>query len=381
MLDVFLTVLHVQVESPMSNWFNRRFWWALLSVAERLPGRARDDLLGWGAPLMIGGIIAVWAVSYVVGFGLVYLPFIYDPGVFSVDEGSTTTALSDALYFSAVSFFTLGYGDVTPVHPLARLLSLFEGASGLLTITLSATYLLSVYPLISRKAALAASLNLETGGRSDGVVVVQRYVAEGRFEALGERLRQVTDDLLNLEQSHTFYPVLYYVRPRQAYQSFARILAIVQGIVITLRYGLDPVVHRDVVTDPRLLVLEEGLLYTLHALAESSHLTPKGQHGEEQRAAANFIALIDALEAHGVTTVSRHDRAAAEAHTRFRWATDRYIRGYAETVGYEPPAVWATYDRWARNSALVGHADVPSQDVPSQGVPSQDVPSNDGVHA
>jgi len=54
------------------------------------------------------------------------------------------------------------------------------------------------------------------------------------------------------------------------------VLAIVQGIIATLRYGLDPDTYPDVVSDPRLLTLEEGLLATLHALADSSHLAPQG---------------------------------------------------------------------------------------------------------
>ena len=358
LLDIFMTVLHVQVESPFSNKLTRGLWRFLLALTRRFPGRLRDHVLGWGAPLMIAGIILFWVLTYVLGFALLYLPIIHDAALFSLLDVPPSSAFGDALYFSAVSLFTLGYGDVVPIHPLARLLAVVQGALGLLTISLSVTYLLSVYPLISRKTSLALSLNQETAGRADGVVLAERYVREGRFEALGERLRSLNDDLLEMGQAHGLYPVLYYVRPREVHQAFVRVLVIIQGIVATLRYGLDPTVHREVVTDPRLLILEEGLLLTLHTLADSSHLVPSGEAEEDlAEAQLSFVALLDELASRGLSVVSAHDRAASEAHARFRTATDHYIHAYACQGGFDPASVRATYDRWARDSALVGRAE------------------------
>src|SRR3954454_22474703 len=182
MLDVFLTVLHVQVESPISNRVHRRLWQVLLAISRFLPDRSRAEVLGWGAPLMIGGILVFWSTLYVVGFALVYLPLMRDTTAFSVSTAQPGSDLGDALYFSATSFVTTGYGDIVPVHALVRLLALLEGGLGLTTLSLSVTYLLSVYPLIARKMSLAQSLNQETGGRSDAVILAQRYVTGGRSE-------------------------------------------------------------------------------------------------------------------------------------------------------------------------------------------------------
>jgi hypothetical protein len=362
MLDVVMTVLHVQVESPISNHLNRRFWKLLLMMSRRLAPRARDEVLGWGAPMMIGGIVAFWSILYIVGFALLYEPFVHDASAFALLDVEPRSALGDALYFSALSFFTLGYGEIVPVHPIARLLAVLQGALGLTTLSLSVTYLLSVYPLISRKMGLAESLNLETGGRADGVTLAARYVSGGRYEALAQRLTGINDELLKLGQSHGLYPVLYYVRPREAYLSFVRILAIIQGIVATLRYGLDPDEYADVVTDPRLVILEEGLLSTLHMLAASSHLVLDGEARADPRAAdRDYQALCAALRQAGLAVAAPaapHDRDAADAHARFRAATDRYIRAYAANSGYDIDAVHAPYSRWERDTALVGHAEV-----------------------
>ena len=366
LVDVHLTVLHVQAESPVSNKLGRVFWQSLLGLTRGLPKRTRDEILAWGMPLMIVGTITFWGVLYVVGFGLLYLPVVHDPSIFSVEDGAMTSALGDALYFSAVSFFTLGYGDVVAVHPLARLLGVLQGAAGLLTISLSVTYLLSIYPLITRKMTLAASLNQETDGRADGVAVAGRYVTTGRFDVLAQRLRELNDELLYLGQSHGFYPVLYYVRPREVHLSFVRLLALVQGIVATLRYGLDRTVHQDVVTDPRLVILEEGLIYTLHALGSSIHMEPGDEEAEDTDAACEeFAALLAELADSGVALATLDDRAAVEGHSRFRASTDPYIRAYAQNLGYDRGSVRANYGRRQRDSAPVRPPDPQQERTPS----------------
>src|SRR5712691_3331285 len=78
LLDIFMTVLHTQIESPISNGLTRRLWRILTSVAERLPENTGGVLLAWGAPMMIVGIIVFWLTLLIVDFGLLYLPFVHD---------------------------------------------------------------------------------------------------------------------------------------------------------------------------------------------------------------------------------------------------------------------------------------------------------------
>jgi hypothetical protein len=352
-VDISMTVLHVQAESPLSNGADRLVWRLLKGLTVPLPRRIRDEVLAWGLPIMVGADLGLWIVLYVVGFGLVYLPMIGDPALFQGMAQPGGATLGDAVYFSAVTFFTLGYGDVVPSHPLPRLLATIEAASGLLAIALTVAYLLAVYPFIARGMAFATSLNQETAGRADGVAAARRYLLSGRFEILAARLRWLNDELLTLAQAHALYPVLYYVRPRRVHESFVRSLAVTQGLVATLRYALNSDAHGDAVSDPRLVILEEGLLYTLHSLEHSSHLALSDDPEMSERSFGDLACLREELGRLDLAVIGEGS-PQAEAYVHFREATDPYIVAYAQNLGYDASDVWALYGRWARDAALSG---------------------------
>ncbi len=74
--------------------------------------------------LLLGGI---WALLYqVVALNI--------PQAFRLPEsmagGGPDSLQRQFTYFSFITLTTIGFGDITPVHPLARLLAMFEGLVG-----------------------------------------------------------------------------------------------------------------------------------------------------------------------------------------------------------------------------------------------------------
>ena len=76
------------------------------------------SLLRWSA----------WTLGTMLGFSLVYWRV---PGLISTPSG-IAPRFFDALYFSVVTFTTLGYGDVLPVSVLAKSLAMIEVSVGYL---------------------------------------------------------------------------------------------------------------------------------------------------------------------------------------------------------------------------------------------------------
>jgi len=63
------------------------------------------------------------------------------PGAFHMEDGSAT--ITSYLYFSFVTLATIGYGDISPVHPVARNLSVLEAITGQMYIAILIARLVS----------------------------------------------------------------------------------------------------------------------------------------------------------------------------------------------------------------------------------------------
>ena len=93
--------------------------------AAHAPGKWRNSFLSFFGPLSVLVLIGAWAVGLIFGFAL--LQWSLGSQLRSPGEGALFPVY---LYFSGVTFFTLGFGDVTPINPLGRFLAVAETASG-----------------------------------------------------------------------------------------------------------------------------------------------------------------------------------------------------------------------------------------------------------
>ena len=79
-------------------------------------------------------------------FKVIYEDF---PGAFNMPDGSHHS-ISSFVYYTFVTLSTLGYGDITPLSPIARSMSIFFSVAGQLYMAMIVAVLVGKY--LSKKA-------------------------------------------------------------------------------------------------------------------------------------------------------------------------------------------------------------------------------------
>jgi ion channel len=115
----------------------------LLTYVLRREVLTLDKLYGAASAFLMLGVI--WAYFYSI---LLY----FHPGALTAGgapvEGSK---ISEILYFSFTVLTTTGFGDITAVHPVARMLCVLEQVIGVLFIAILIARLAGTYPPVERR--------------------------------------------------------------------------------------------------------------------------------------------------------------------------------------------------------------------------------------
>lgn len=203
--DVLVTVFHPHGRGGPFNRRQNRVGWSLVRRFAVVPGAApRTRALSFFGPVLAVLTISVWATLLVIGFALIYAPWI---DTFPSSPDAARSAWADPIYYSGFVASTLGLGDVVPPTPSLRLLTVAEALAGFILIPVSVTYVLAVY----RELGTATSLALDISGYLGvgiGERVAQAQGAEGlRMEAWADATAR---DLFRVTQAHSQYPILHY---------------------------------------------------------------------------------------------------------------------------------------------------------------------------
>lgn len=145
-----------------------------------------------------------------IGWALVYWPrlpeqFLRAPGL----RPSEQAGFVDALYFSLVTLTTLGFGNIAPTSDWLRLLSPLEGLLGFGLLTASLTWVVSIYPPLTRRRALAQQVALIRDAESESGVSMARAGAQ----ATERRLESLTSQLTMIRSDLSQFPITYYFHP------------------------------------------------------------------------------------------------------------------------------------------------------------------------
>jgi len=203
--DAFEALFHPDGRTVLSRAIMRGSWRLFHRLCARRPGS-----LPLAGPFTLVTIVSSWAVLLAVGWALILWPHFPDGFRFATELGPPENQRSfiDALYMSLVTLATIGYGDISPSSDVLRLLVPIEALVGFGLLTAAVSWLLSVYPALSRRRSLAYEITLlrevAEGAPNGDFVRRQADSAERIFADLLSRLVAVERDLVTIPLSYYF---------------------------------------------------------------------------------------------------------------------------------------------------------------------------------
>jgi hypothetical protein len=199
--------------APLFIRFSWRLWAALAQRTRS--SKRRNTLLSLFGPLSILVVMSLWAIGLILGFAVLH--WALDTKLHA-PEGSDGFSLY--LYMSGVIFFTLGFGDVTPVHALGRFLAVFETGIGFAFLAVVISYLPVLYQAFSHREVTISLLDARAGSPPTAAQLLIRVSRDRNFGWIDRFFPEWERWAAEVLESHVSFPVLSYYRSQHDNQSW-----------------------------------------------------------------------------------------------------------------------------------------------------------------
>jgi hypothetical protein len=228
---------------------NRRFspsrlvllvtWRCWSALARHLPGAVgregggrQSNFLSVFGPLALLGLVGLWAAGLVVGFALL-LWGSQPPVARAAAEGDFGTLV----YLSGATFFTVGFGDVTPTSAIGRALAVIEGGTGFGFLAVVISYLPTIFGAAARREAAITLLDARAGSPPTAAGLLSRSTHDPA--ALVLQLRDWEQWAADLLETHLSYPILAFFRSQHDRQSWLAALVVILDVSALVRVGIE----------------------------------------------------------------------------------------------------------------------------------------------
>jgi hypothetical protein len=259
--------------------------WSL--IARRTPDRGRRErMLGPYGPLALIILLVTWAVALIFGYALLQWAI-----GSRLQNATGPISFWTDVYLSGTTFFTLGLGDVTPLTPLARALTVLEGGTGFGVLALVIGYLPVMYQAFSRREVNISLLDARAGSPPTAFALLRRHCLDDRA-GLTEFLHEWERWAAELLESHLSYNFLGFFRSQHDNQSWVAALTMMldaTALVIVGIEGIPVEAARLTFAMARHAAVDLSQVFTVTPDFTTERLSP-----------ARLDALIAALQAEGI---------------------------------------------------------------------------------
>lgn len=206
-------------------------WLAAMIVSPR----RRQTFFSVFGPLSILTLFGIWVAGLIAGFAM--LGWSLDV-VLTSPEGRPPT-LFTYFYLSGVTFFTLGFGDVTPLETGGRLISVVEAGIGFGFLALMISYLPVLYQAFSRRELMISLMDARMGSPPSAGKFLLRVAQARQVQAVDPFLAELERWAAELLESHLSFAVLIFYRSQHDNQSWLATLTAILDTCALLIAGVE----------------------------------------------------------------------------------------------------------------------------------------------
>src|SRR5438128_1583649 len=207
-------------------------WHSLAKLSKK--AKRRESFLGLFGQLSVLMLLAMWVVGLIFGYAAILWAI-----EAKLNAPNAVVDFGIYLYLSGVTFFTLGYGDVTPLLPLGRAIVVIEAANGFGLLAIVIGYLPVLYQSFSRREVNIALLDARAGSPSSAAEMVRRHSESGHIHDLNKVLHEWEHWAAELLESHLSYPVLCYFRSQHDNQSWLASMTTILDTCALVMVGIE----------------------------------------------------------------------------------------------------------------------------------------------
>jgi hypothetical protein len=266
--------------------FYRWSWKPWSAIARRMKtSRRRETVLSIFGPLSTIVLLSIWAAGLIGGFALLE----WSLGL----RLNSSDSLFTHLYLSGVTFFTLGFGDVTPQDPLGKGLAVAEAGIGFGFLAVVIGYLPVLYQSFSRREVSISMLDARAGSPPSAAQLLFRMARAENLAALERFLEGWERWAAELLESHISFPMLSYYRSQHDNQSWLAALTSIEDTCAILIAAVD---------GPHLYQARITFAAARHAVVDLALIfnTPPRPADEDRLPPHRWAALQDQLRQAGL---------------------------------------------------------------------------------
>ena len=287
----------------------RSTWFVWSSAATYFrPGPRRDSFLSLYGPLSLLIPIGVWVAGLIAAFGIISWGASLDP----------VHGVLNHLYLSGITFFTVGYGDLTPKTPWAKIVAVVEAGTGLAFLGTVIGHLPVLYQLFSRREIQVIMLDPRAGSPPTATALLTRHAHGESTARLQVLLHEWESWFALVLESHLSYPMLSYYRSQHDNESWIAGLAAIMDTCVLILVGL-----REVSTFQARVTFAAARL-ALVEVSRALSLSPD-VHAESRLTSTEFNNLKTELVAAGLAFTDEEN--AEDRLAEFRATYEPFLAG------------------------------------------------------